>query len=77
VRGTGLQQGKDPERARAALRRALEIAEEHQVEYEAGLAWRALASLDRQGGNALDAASAAESAARIFARLGVDESALP
>jgi tetratricopeptide (TPR) repeat protein len=77
VRGTGFAQGEDTERARSALRRALEIAEENSVEYEAGLAWRALAALDSLRGNAADAAFAAESAAKIFDRLGVDESAMP
>ena len=77
VRGTGFAQDEDPEQARAALRRALEIAEENQVEYEAGLAWRALAALDHLRGDTADALSASQAAAEIFARLGVDESAMP
>ena len=69
IRGAGFSQRSDTVRARAALRRALEIAEEAHAEYEAGLALRALAALE---GRSRD-----ESAAAIFTRLGVDESALP
>jgi hypothetical protein len=69
IRGAGYAQRADLERARQALRRALEIAEEANVDYEAGLALRALATLD---GGIPDA-----SATAIFARLGVDEAALP
>ena len=77
MRGTGYAQREDPERARTALRRALEIAKENQVEYEEGLAWRALALLDRLRGDSPETAFAAEEATRIFERLGVDESAMP
>jgi tetratricopeptide (TPR) repeat protein len=77
VRGTGFAQGDDPERARAALRRALEIAESSQVDYEVGLALRSLAALDERSGDTARAVSAAEAATQIFVRLGVDESAMP
>jgi hypothetical protein len=36
-----------------------------------------LAALDKRSGDAVSAVSAAEAAAQIFARLGVDESAMP
>jgi tetratricopeptide (TPR) repeat protein len=67
VRGSALR-GRDGDQARASLRRALEIAEAAQVEYEAGLARRALAALE---GEPDDVATG------IFTRLGVDVSALP
>jgi tetratricopeptide (TPR) repeat protein len=67
VRGAALR-GRDAEQAGASLRRALEIAEAAQVEYEAGLARRALAAL---------AGEPDDVAAAIFARLGVDVAALP
>jgi tetratricopeptide (TPR) repeat protein len=69
MRGLGLSQKADAERARSALRRALEIAEAAQADYETGLTLRALARLE---GRQSDAA-----ATEIFARLGVDEGALP
>jgi class 3 adenylate cyclase/tetratricopeptide (TPR) repeat protein len=69
IRGAGFAQRTDTEQARAALQRALEIAEKANVDYEAGLALRALATLE---GRTRD-----EEAAAIFARLGVDETALP
>jgi hypothetical protein len=55
--------------AQKALQRALEIAESAQADYESALALRAIAWLD---GTRTD-----EAATAIFARLGVDESALP
>jgi tetratricopeptide (TPR) repeat protein len=67
VRGSALR-GRDVEQARASLRRALEIAEDAQVEYEAGLARRSLAALDGEDDDA---------ASEIFRRLGVDVTALP
>jgi predicted ATPase/class 3 adenylate cyclase len=67
VRGSALR-GRDVEQARASLRRALEIAEDAQVEYEAGLARRSLAALDGEDDDA---------ASDIFRRLGVDVTALP
>ncbi|MBA3844364.1 MAG: tetratricopeptide repeat protein [Actinobacteria bacterium] len=55
--------------ARAALRRALEIAERAQADYERALALRALAALESRQADA--------NASAIFKRLGVDETALP
>ena len=60
---------EDLPEAHKALQRALEIAESAQADYESALALRAIASLD---GTRAD-----ETATAIFARLGVDESALP
>ena len=60
---------EDLPEAHEALRRALEIAESAQADYESALALRAIAWLD---GTRTD-----ETATAIFARLGVDESALP
>jgi class 3 adenylate cyclase/tetratricopeptide (TPR) repeat protein len=69
IRGVGFSHQADADRAREALRRALEIAEGAQAEYETGLTLRALARLEGRASD-LDAAA-------IFRRLGVDEDALP
>jgi tetratricopeptide (TPR) repeat protein len=69
IRGTCFARSQDLAEARKALQRALAIAENAQADYESALALRAIASLD--------GALADETASAIFARLGVDESALP
>jgi class 3 adenylate cyclase/tetratricopeptide (TPR) repeat protein len=69
IRGTCFARREEIPEARQALQRALEIAEGAQAEYESALALRAIALLE--GSCPDDAATA------IFARLGVDESALP
>ena len=77
VRGTSFTQSENTEQARAALQRALEIAEANQVEYEAGHALRALAKLWALRGDPVEAAAAGKAASTIFGRLGVDESVMP
>ena len=77
VRGTSFTQSENTEQARAALQRALEIAEANQVEYEAGMTLRALAKLCRLRGDEAEATATANAASAIFDRLGVDESAMP
>jgi tetratricopeptide (TPR) repeat protein len=69
IRGTCFARSQDLAEARKALQRALAIAENAQADYESALALRAIASLE--------GALADETASAIFARLGVDESALP
>ena len=69
IRGTCFARREDLPEAQKALQRALEIAESAQADYESALALRAIAWLD---GTRTD-----EAATAIFARLGVDESALP
>ena len=68
IRGSAFAQSNDAEAARAALRRAVEIARRDQVDYEAALALRTLAELDL--------ADDVEAAA-IFERLGVGHAPIP
>ena len=69
IRATCFARREDLPGARKALQRALEIAKSAQADYESALALRAIAWLE--------GARADETATAIFARLGVDESALP
>src|SRR6478752_1444950 len=69
IRATCFARREDLPEAHKALRRALEIAESAQADYESALALRAIAWLD--------GARTDETATAIFARLGVDEAALP